>query len=141
MMKRYNAIFFIFLSILLASCSNKEREVSIFSIPSGATPSELEANGFWVDRDLNFRGETDSHHDGKVNFCNLELGYACVHVSYDDDDQMKRYIIQIDCKPFEKMTGFKAKAYKELEIEGINYQVEKDRGGLSLKLTRIGLNN
>lgn len=139
MIERYTTGLFLFLIVLVSACS--EREVSIFSIPSSATPAQLEANGFVLQRDLNLFAEIDKHHDGKVESGRLELGYALVEVYYPDEDEteMTAYVIHIDCKPFEKMTGFKAKEYAVLELEGYEYQVQMNQGGMSLLLKRLGL--
>lgn len=128
------------LSFLALSCSNRNEEVSIFSIPTDATPFEFKKNGFRVERDLNFWGKTDSHHHGEVEGCYLDLGYATVSVSYAGDTTVvDRYAIFIDRKPFEKMTGFKAKKYRSLTIEGYKYQVDVTKDNLSLILKRLGL--
>jgi hypothetical protein len=133
-----NKIYLVIFLGFIISCSNKNREVTIFSIPTASTPSKLEENGFSVIRD-NFSSGRYSPDGGEVEFCGLDLVYANVYASYDEDTTaIARYVIRIDKKPFEKMTGLKAKNYESVEIEGFDYKVEEETS-LSLKLTRLGI--
>jgi len=133
-----NKIYLVILLGFIISCSNKNREVTIFSIPTASTPSKLEENGFTIFRDPFASGRYD-HDAGEVEYCGLDLVYANAYASYDEDTTtIEKYVIRIDKKPFEKMTGLKAKAYKSVEIEGFDYKVEEDNY-LSLKLTRLGI--
>jgi len=129
------------LILALTACSVKEKEVSIFAVPTTATPSELEENGFRICRDLNFSGEVDRDHRGEILFCDLELGYASAHARYPEHDtsRFRKYVIFIDCKPFEKMTGFKATNYTSLEIDGYPYEVKLTPNNMSLEMKRLGL--
>lgn len=117
------------------------QEVTIFSIPNTSRPSELKSQGFTLIRNLTILGQVDSTHSGEIEFCQLDLGYARINISYRDNDttKIKVYAINIDRKPFEQMTGLKAQAYKSVEINGFNYNVKTSENNMSLYLTRLGL--
>ena len=133
------AILFFLLPIVVLSCSDKE--VTIFSIPDDAKPSELEKQGFLIMRDLNFNGAIDRWHSGKIQYCELDLAYARINISYPDNDTLHfdRYVINIDIKPFEQMTGLKAKDYESIEIDGFKYKIKMSDTKMSLVLNRLGL--
>ncbi len=123
----------------MSSCSNKHKEVTIFSIPNDATPSELKEQGFRISRDLNFVNEVDSEHNGKIEYCQLDLVYAQVNIDYGEDTtRINHYSINIDFKPFQELTGKKAKAYSTVNIDGFNYKAKVNDDQMSLYLTRIG---
>lgn len=124
----------------IGACSSGKREVTIFSVPSSATPQQLEKNGFMVMRNLNALGKIDKRHDGRVQSCFMDLGYAIASASFasEDSTEMIRYTITTDAKPFRELTGLKAADYDEVEIEGEDYRVELNEENGHVVLKRLG---
>lgn len=131
----------IFAGLQTTACVDGNREVTIFSIPNHTTPSDLEENGFQIYRNKDEFFDTPGRMKGDVEFCELDLVYARVDASYQDADttKIKHYAINIDFKPFEEMTGLKAKDYSSVEIDGYKYKVKVNEDMMSLHLTRLGL--
>lgn len=134
----HTTIAFLLLTISCFSCSKKEK--TIFNIPLTATPSELEKNGFTIERNLNFLGKTDGHlFDGKIDRCVLDQGTCVVSVSYPENDTnyISEYNIHIEYLAFKLLTKKEPKSYKKLELDGVNYKVTDHLKARYLTLKRL----